>query len=342
MGLHIDAIPFFICLLCDKLLSLHQRCNRVIMISVIVPVYNGGKWLGEALESLKGQTYGDFEAIIVDDGSTDNSAAIAKNICDRDSRFRLITQSNAGVSAARNHGMDLASGEWIAFMDADDIIPPDALEVMIRHAQKSGAGIVAGGYVRGIPSKLPTGMGHSTTVASETAILIGLYQKKILNNPWGMLFKASVFKEEKPLRFRKCRYEDLDLFYQAFERVENVCILDRIVYFYRDTPGSFINTWSEARFDVLDVTDRMAQHFTDYSPALLRAANDRRFSAHFNILVEMMRHGIDNPEQRERCIKVIKEQRLKELADLNVRIKNKLGALASYLGMPIIKLLCMF
>ncbi len=307
-----------------------------------MPVYNGEEWLGEALESLKGQTYGDFEAIIVDDGSIDNTAAIAKTFCAADTRFRLISQPNAGVSAARNHGIDLAAGEWIAFMDADDIMPPDAFEVMMSHAQKSGAGIVAGGYVRGIPSKMPSEPGQSITVPSDTAILIGLYQKRILNNPWGMLFNASIFKGEKPLRFRKCRYEDLDLFYQAFERTDKVCILDRIVYFYRDTPGSFINTWSDARFDVLDVTDRMAAHFAHRSPALSRAANDRRFSAHFNILVEMLRHGIDNPKQSERCIKVIKEQRGKELADGNVRIKNKLGALASYLGMPAIKLLCKF
>ncbi len=312
------------------------------MISVIIPVYNAEKWLGEALESLRGQTYGDFEAILVDDGSTDKSAEICQKCCDQDPRFRLIPQSNAGVSAARNHGIDLAKGEWIAFMDADDIMPPDSLEVMIHHAQKSGAGIVAGGYVRGIPSKMPKGEGHSTTIPSDTAILIGLYQKKILNNPWGMLFHSSVFKGEQPLRFRKCRYEDLDLFYQAFERTEKVCILDRTVYFYRDTPGSFINTWSDARLDVLDVTDRMAEHFSMSSPALLRAANDRRFSAHFNILVEMLRNGIDNPEQKERCLKVIKDQRLKELTDRKVRIKNKLGALTSYMGMPAIRLLCKF
>ncbi len=182
------------------------------MISVIVPVYNGGLWLGEALESLKGQTYGDFEAIIVDDGSTDNSAVIAKNFCDRDTRFRLISQSNVGVSSSRNHGIDLANGEWFAFMDSDDIMPADALEVMMSHALKSGAGIVAGGYMRGIPSKMPAGEGQAMTIPSETAILIGLYQKKILNNPWGMLFHSSIFKGDNPLRFRKCRYEDLDLF----------------------------------------------------------------------------------------------------------------------------------
>ena len=311
-------------------------------ISVIIPVYNAEKWLDEALKSLQEQTFSDFEAILVDDGSTDNSAAICRNYCDADPRFRLVSQPNAGVSAARNAGLDIAGGEWIAFMDADDIMPPDSLAVMMRHARESGAGIVAGGYTRGIPRHMPEDDGHAITVASDTAILIGLYQMKILNNPWGMLFHSSVFREEPPLRFRKGRYEDLDLFYQAFERTDRICIIDRTVYFYRDTPGSFINTWSDARFDVLDVTDRMVEHMAGRTPALLRAANDRRFSAHFNILVEMLRNGIDNPMQKERCLKVIKEHRLNEITDSRVRLKNKLGAIISYLGLPAIRLLCKF
>lgn len=312
------------------------------MISVIVPIYNGGGWLRPALESLRKQTFGDFEVIMVNDGSTDHSEQVCKEFSESDSRFRLVTQPNAGVSAARNHGIDIAKGEWIAFMDADDVMPSDALEIMMMHAQESGAGIVAGGYTRSVPTKMPTGNGSAMTVPSDTAIMIGLYQKKILNNPWGILFHTSVFNGKHPLRFRKCRYEDLDLFYQAFERVDKVCIIDRVVYFYRDTPGSFINKWSEARLDVLDVTDRIADHMKNRSPELYKAALDRRFSAHFNILVEMLRNGIDNPEQRERCLKIIKEQRFNELTDGNVRIKNKLGALVSYLGMPAIRLLCKF
>lgn len=309
-------------------------------ISVIVPVYNAGKWLRDALASLREQTYADFEAILIDDGSSDGSSDICREICRQDRRFRLISQKNSGVSAARNSGLDAARGEWIAFMDADDAMPPDALAVMMDHARESRAGIVAGKYVREVPKHMPKGRGRSMTVASDTAIIIGLYQKRILNSPCGVLYRASVFNCEQPLRFRKCRYEDLDIFYQAFERTDNVCILDRTVYFYRDTPGSFVNSWSKARLDVLDVTDRIEEHMSHRSPALLRAAQDRRFAAHFNMLVEMTRHGIDNPAQKKRCLNVIKEQRLKELMDGKVRLKNKIGALISYIGMPAIRLLC--
>ena len=319
----------------------HRNPNRfLIMISIIVPVYNAEVWLRDALQSILYQTYTDFEVVMVNDGSTDGSEKICRDFADSDPRFRLISQPNSGVSAARNNGIDHANGEWIAFMDADDIMPPDALAVMMSHAGKSDAKIIAGNFSRGIPHTLPKGDGHSMTIPSDTAIMIGLYQMRILNNPWGMLFHSSVFGGKKPLRFRKCRYEDLDLFYRAFERVDKVCILDRNVYFYRDTPGSFINKWSDARLDVLDVTDRMAEHMSHRSPRLLRAAQDRRFSAHFNMLIEMERHGIDNPEQKKRCLRVIREERMRELTDGKVRLKNKLGALASFLGMPAIKILC--
>lgn len=310
------------------------------LISVIVPVYNAEEWLQDALGSLQRQTYADFEVIMVDDGSTDRSTYICREMCDRDPRFRLISKSNSGVSMARNAGLDQAQGKWIAFMDADDEMPSDSLAVMMGHAVKSGADIVAGKYVRAIPTRMPHGEGKSMTVDSDTAILIGLYQKRILNSPCGVLYRATVFNGQDQLRFRRGRYEDLDIFYQAFERTEKVCIIDRTVYFYRNTPGSFINSWSEERLDVLDVTDRMVEHMAKRSPALLRAAEDRRFSAHFNMLVEMTRHGIDNPEQKQRCLSVIRQQRFKELTDRKTRFKNKFGALISYFGMPTIRLVC--
>lgn len=316
------------------------KTNHMDLISVIVPVYNAEKWLWDALASLRAQTYAHFEAILVDDGSTDGSAAICRDFCEEDPRFRMIRQPNAGVSSARNAGLDTAKGEWISFLDADDMMSEDALEVLMAHTKTCNAGIIAGRYVRSLPDRRKEAHGNSMTVPSDTAIMIGLYQSRILNSTCGMLYRSDIFNCEKPLRFRHCRYEDLDLFYQAFERTDRVCILDRTVYYYRDTPGSFINTWSEARLDVLNVTDHIADHMANRSQTLLRAAQDRRFSAHFNMLVEMTRLRIDNPEQKERCLDVIKELRFHELTDGKVRLKNKLGALLSYLGMPAIRQLC--
>ena len=89
--------------------------------SIIIPVYNVAPYLRECLDSVLAQTFTDWEAICVDDGSTDGSGSILDEYAARDSRFRIIHQPNAGVSAARNKGLDVAKGEWVAFLDGDDI-----------------------------------------------------------------------------------------------------------------------------------------------------------------------------------------------------------------------------
>lgn len=311
-------------------------------ISVIIPVYNAGQWLEEALRSLQSQTYPHFEGIIVNDGSTDNSVEICRRFVETDSRFRLINQDNQGLSGARNTGLENTTGIWISCLDADDVLPAESLETMISLAHEYDSDIVTGRYLRGNPERLSPETGISFTLPPDDAIIMGLYQKRILNSACGKLFRADIFKGDPPLRFRKCWYEDLDIFYRAFECVDKICITDTVVYYYRDTPGSFINTWKESRLDALEVTDRILKHMKTRSKPLADAARDRRFSAHFNILVEMLRNGVDNTTQTQRCWRVIKNDRWNELRDKNVRLKNKLGALVSYLGMPVIRLLCKY
>ncbi|MBQ9893130.1 MAG: glycosyltransferase [Bacteroidales bacterium] len=103
-------------------------------VSVIVPCYNMEKYLGETLESVLAQTFGDWECIVVDDGSSDSSASVAEGFCGRDPRFRLLRRRNGGVASARNDGIAASSGEYILPLDADDLILPQymakALEIL--------------------------------------------------------------------------------------------------------------------------------------------------------------------------------------------------------------------
>jgi glycosyltransferase involved in cell wall biosynthesis len=95
---------------------------------VVIPAWNAARTLADALASVQAQTFRDFEAVIVDDGSTDDTPAIARRFCEADSRFILRTQTHAGVSVARNHGIRQSRGNWIAFLDADDVWLPEKLE----------------------------------------------------------------------------------------------------------------------------------------------------------------------------------------------------------------------
>lgn len=113
-----------------------------VKISVIIPIYNAGKYLSETLASLRQQRFEDFEVLMIDDGSTDDSATIARNFATSDSRFKYIHKTNGGVSSARNLGLESAIGEWIYFCDADDYVLPTGLFRLISKA-KTGIELVA-------------------------------------------------------------------------------------------------------------------------------------------------------------------------------------------------------
>lgn len=109
------------------------------LISVIIPVYNASLYLSECVQSLQAQTYPNFEAIFVDDGSTDNSADIINQVAQSDSRFKLYRQSNAGPSAARNTALQYSKGEFIMKLDADDFVSPDFMANGLRRIEETGA-----------------------------------------------------------------------------------------------------------------------------------------------------------------------------------------------------------
>lgn len=115
-----------------------------IKISIIMPVYNVQDYLEEALQSIQNQTFDDYEVLMVDDGSTDASLEIMKKYSQLDTRFISYSKENKGVSQARNYALDRAHGEYVAFLDGDDLMPKRALEAMYRTAKEHKAEIIIG------------------------------------------------------------------------------------------------------------------------------------------------------------------------------------------------------
>lgn len=116
------------------------------MISIIVPIYNVEKYLSKCIKSIINQTYKDLEIILVDDGSTDNSGKICDEFAIKDNRIKVIHKKNAGVSSARNQGLDKANGDYIAFVDSDDYIEKDMYEKMVNVMNKYDVDIVSCNY----------------------------------------------------------------------------------------------------------------------------------------------------------------------------------------------------
>lgn len=134
------------------------------MISVIVPIYNPGSSLTSCIDSILASTYRDFELILVNDGSTDGSLAVCREFCQKDSRVRLIDQENQGASVARNKGLESSRGEWVVFVDADDIVFSDYLSIV---AKEPSADLLIFDYT----SK---GEGASKTTSEDWAVSIPL------------------------------------------------------------------------------------------------------------------------------------------------------------------------
>lgn len=115
-------------------------------VSVLIPIYNVERYLEQCLESLCGQTYGDFEAICINDGSTDGSRAIIQRFLDADPRFRVIDKENSGYGGSMNRGLDAASGRYVAILESDDLYEPDALAVLHEAAEKNSAEVVKANF----------------------------------------------------------------------------------------------------------------------------------------------------------------------------------------------------
>ncbi len=165
------------------------------MYSVVIPVYNAQSTLGRCVDSWLAQTRTDLEVILVDDGSTDQSGRLCEEYAQRDKRIRVIHQANAGVSAARNAGIETAEGEFLLFTDSDDYVEADCLEKMSRFQQEAGADLVLCGYhhlydgadIQKVPK--PAGVYRFSDHPEE---FLHLYEQGFLNMPWNKLYKKEL------------------------------------------------------------------------------------------------------------------------------------------------------
>lgn len=304
-------------------------------VSVIIPVYNVEKYLDECIQSVRNQTYTNLEIIIINDGSTDNSLKIAERHALLDPRVHLLSQPNLGLSDARNVGIGCVSGQWLVFIDGDDMLFPNSILLLYSAAQKYKTDIAIGEFTR--RNKIIRKNNSRDTLFTPTkAIFRTLYQNGLYPSVCGKLFRRDLFKG---LKFRSgIYYEDLDVFYLIYCKSKRIIHSSSIIYYYRQTPNSILNWFSPKRLDVLEVTRRIEEWAQDKSADLVRASRDRRLSANFNILGLLAANDALDDYSEVACTSwtLIKNYRFDSLINPHVRLKNKIGILASYLGKNIL------
>ena len=204
-------------------------------VSVIVPVYNVENYIYDMLTSVQEQTFKDFEVIMVDDGSTDDSPQIAGEFAARDGRFKYFRQENAGVSAARNFGIREASGDYMVFYDPDDLIPGRALEKMYKAAARAGADIIVGVMEE-------KNMGESVIYMNSQKLAkkrdISPLDENFIG-AWSVCNKmfSSAFIRKNGLRFENIHNAEDGVFtFCALDRAEKITGCDTVAYNYIRRP----------------------------------------------------------------------------------------------------------
>ena len=256
--------------------------NYSMKVSIIIPIYNAENHLHKCIGSVVSQTYGDLEIILINDGSTDGSESICRSYEEKDTRIKLISQKNAGVSAARNAGLDACTGELITFVDSDDHVSEDYVEYLTDLMGRYDSDIVCSGQ-----NEDPDLLDEPVVIEGPEACLKEyLTSNRIYAAVWGKLYKKHMFDG---IRFPSGkRFEDNYVLFRLLDKCNSLTIGQLMKYSYVRNAGSFVNeTFSPAQLDIVHAMTAQREFISKKHPSLLPEANARLIYAVNRCLTKM-------------------------------------------------------
>lgn len=265
------------------------------LISVIIPVYNLDKYLKNCLDSVINQTYQNLEIILVNDGSNDCSGAICDEYAKKDSRIRVIHKENGGVSSARNAGLDIAKGEYIGFVDGDDIIDDNLFEVLYETAKNFNSDITACGIVQHrMDGTVQTLSDDSLKNYEKSVIIKGFFDDNLIKETmYGPVNKIIKRKVVDSIRFKEnlTIAEDLLFLFNCIEKSDTVVLNNKPLYHYLKRENSITTSkFSEKKLDYIKAADIMLFKCENEYPFAFYSALKWNFYQKLTILRQLNRH----------------------------------------------------
>lgn len=301
------------------------------LVSVVFPIYNVEEWVEESLESVVRQTYKNIEVIIIDDGSTDDSALICREFAYNDSRIRIITQTNSGLSAARNAGIDSAKGDFLLFVDSDDVLQEQHIEVLVNALIDNNAEIAITTMVpfRGVYQPQPV-LPRLDILTTESAIEEMFYQGVFDSCAQAKLAKKSLWEDVRfPVGYL---HEDLPTTYKLFLKASKVVFVNSDTYGYRfNQSGINHAVTTDKKVETLELLDQAFDYFSLKNENLLPPCRCLRLSYCFHLLLNATESSIST-SNRKLLYKRILCDRKAVLLDRKARKKTRLASLISYFG----------
>ena len=231
-----------------------------IKVSIVVPVYNASKYLSFCIDSIINQTYKNLEIILVNDGSTDNSGSICDEYGKKDNRITVIHQENQGVSKTRNNGLKRATGEYLTFIDADDIISENYVELLLKDISENTLNICTLSLFDKEITKRDS-EGDIIELSKDNFITICKYG--LINTPCCKLFSIKILKE-KNITFDTSLSLGEDLLFNLdyFNYIDKINIIDKDLYFYRRSETNTLSSSYEPNMKSIQL--RLFDTFTNY------------------------------------------------------------------------------
>lgn len=272
------------------------------IVSVIVPVYNAERYLQRCIDSIRRQSYPHLEIVLVDDGSSDSSPAICDAAAREDARVRVLHQKNSGVSQARNNGISVSKGEWIAFCDNDDYMYPKMIETLLGMCLDNGCDIACSRPEKGSAESFgqsPHLPPSDVRVYSREEMLSDIYRLSSCY-VWDKLYARRVFDS---VRFPAGSYtgEDVTVLHRLFYAAERIAVTETRMYYHYIHGGSVMHRGFDVRWTeiMLAVKDRM-EFAREHSLVPMYEQSVRKMVYYLGYLLYMnARYNTDKKSERE-------------------------------------------
>ena len=292
------------------------------LVSVIIPVFNVEKYLRDCLSTVVNQTYNNIEIIVIDDGSIDESRAICELFVETDSRMRLISKPNGGQASARNVAINISRGEFLFFVDSDDLLANNCIERSLQILLENDADYVQGEYKRfwkenDLHKVKDIKRIDLRRFDAESAIEAFCYQKFLYPAPWCKLIKREIWGD---ILFREgIGYEDYDVAFRVLGRARKIVCTNEVLYFYRiHNESAQHEEYSLKKRDRIEISNILMQYVQKHFPRVIEAAKVRYQLARLQYLMEL---PLGSEYDSERCTIFTELKKYRQDCICNTRCK---------------------
>lgn len=290
-----------------------------LKVSIIVPIYNAQKTLERCIESILNQDFSDFELLLIDDGSKDDSGKICDVYAKKDHRVRVIHKENSGVSASRNLALQEAKGEYLQFLDADDWITPNATRLLVESLEQNHCDMVIADFYRVIKERLS----HKGSIDEDGVLSREEFANFMMENPadfyygvlWNKLYKKSIIEKQQLCMNPKISWcEDFMFNLEYIRHCENIFVLQVPIYYYVKTKGSLVSQ-SMSLTKTIKTKMMVFEYYTDfYKQVLTEEEYEKKRLQIYSYLMDMASDEIVPPTLLSNSKKLGQERSLANAA----------------------------